>query len=157
MIKEAIKTRLNKEVKGIQKLYQATVNGDSAESFHRKCDNVSNTLILVSAEGGRRFGGFTTIQWNHQNLYINDQNAFLFSLDRMKIHSIKNSSQAVYPSNSYGPLFGRGHDLYIPNNCLSAGVYSKQTDYDLGGDNTALKNNDYQSKCNDYEVFKILF
>ena len=36
----AIKSRLNKEVKELKKLYQATIDGDGAINFHSRCDNI---------------------------------------------------------------------------------------------------------------------
>ena len=46
MIHLAIKSRLNKEVKELKKLYQATIDGDGAINFHSRCDNIPNTLVM---------------------------------------------------------------------------------------------------------------
>ena len=43
LIHLAIKSRLNKEVKELKKLYQATIDGDGAINFHSRCDNIPNT------------------------------------------------------------------------------------------------------------------
>jgi len=64
MIHLAIKSRLNKEVKELKKLYQATIDGDGAINFHSKCNGIPNTLVLIKSAGNRRFGGFTTAQWS---------------------------------------------------------------------------------------------
>ena len=53
-INQAMKFKINKEIKKIKKLYQATVNGDSANSFHSKCDGIPNTLVIIKSAGNRR-------------------------------------------------------------------------------------------------------
>ena len=57
MIHLAIKSRLNKEVKELKKLYQATIDGDGGVNFHSRCDNIPNTLVLIKSAGNRRFIG----------------------------------------------------------------------------------------------------
>ena len=54
IINLGIKNRLNKKVKGLKKLYQALIDGDDSINFHTKCDNISNTLILIKSAGNRR-------------------------------------------------------------------------------------------------------
>ena len=55
--------KLKKEIKKVKRLYQATVNGCEPANFHLKCDNILNTLILIKSSRNRRFGGFTSINW----------------------------------------------------------------------------------------------
>ena len=63
LIKSAITERTQKDIKEIKKLYQATIDGSEASNFHKLCDNIPNTLILIKSEGDRRFGGFTSMFW----------------------------------------------------------------------------------------------
>ena len=86
-----MKDRMDKEIKELKKLYQAKVDGDSAQMFHLKCDGVQNTLVIIKSTGNRRFGGFTTKEWKIDNNggFALDQNAFLFSLDKKKFILIK--------------------------------------------------------------------
>ena len=58
---------MNKKIKKLKKLYQATNDGGDSEIFHKKCDNIPNTLALIKSEGQRRFGGFTSIPWKSEN------------------------------------------------------------------------------------------
>ena len=64
IINTAIKVRLNKDVKDLIKLYQASIDGDGAINFHSRCDNIPNTLVIIKSVGNRRFGGFTSVQWS---------------------------------------------------------------------------------------------
>ena len=42
--------------------------------FHKICDNIQNTIVLINSEGNRRFGGFTPISWKSEEkgAYIKD-------------------------------------------------------------------------------------
>ena len=86
MIESAIKQRMNKEIREIKKIYQATKDGGDSNIFHKKCDNIPNTLTLFKSAGKRRFGGFAS-ECVKSNYSINpDKNCFLFSLDKKKIY-----------------------------------------------------------------------
>ena len=91
IINLGIKNRINKKIKEIKKIFQATIDGDTPSDFHSKCDNISNTLILFKSAGNRRFGGFTTIPWSSEEngKYLDDKNAFLVSIDKQRIYSLK--------------------------------------------------------------------
>jgi len=49
LINSAIKSRLNKGIKELKNLYQATIDGDTAKNFHSKCDYIPNTLVLIKS------------------------------------------------------------------------------------------------------------
>jgi len=91
LIHFALKSRLNKEVKIIKKLYQAKIDGDGAINFHSKCDNIPNTLTLIKSVGKRRFGGFTSQIWesDKSGKWKDDKYSSLFSLDKQKYIFIK--------------------------------------------------------------------
>ena len=87
MIISAIKQTMNKEIKEIKKLYQATKDGGGdPEIFHQKCDNIPNTLILIKSRGNRRFGAFVSLCWKSKGNRTIDKYCFSFSLDKKKIY-----------------------------------------------------------------------
>ena len=166
LIHLAIKSRLNKEVKELKKLYQATIDGDGAINFHSRCDNIPNTLVLIKSAGNRRFGGFTTAQWSSPTSaeYKDDPNAFLFSLDKQKIYSYKKDGKAIYNYKDYGPTFGCGCDISI----LQHGIQEKHLytyesysncSYNYNGDNNALSEDGKGNSiyAAEYEVFQVIF
>ena len=55
MITSEIKQIMKKEIKEIKKLYQATIHGFEPENFHKKSDEIKNTLVLYKSAGNRRF------------------------------------------------------------------------------------------------------
>ena len=106
MIYPEIKKRMNKEIKEIKKLYQATVDGGDPSIFHKKCDGVPNTLVLYKSAGNRRFGGFTSLCWQSKGRNILDKNCFLFSLDKKKIYPPKKDYNYCFCDYDYdGPSF----------------------------------------------------
>ena len=41
-------------------LYKATIDTDEASAFHKKCDEASNTIVLVKSGNDKRFGVYTS-------------------------------------------------------------------------------------------------
>ena len=166
LIHLAIKSRLNKEVKELKKLYQATIDGDGRLNFHSRCDNIPNTLVLIKSAGNRRFGGFTSAQWSSPSSgqYKDDPNAFLFSLDKQKIYSYKKDGKAIYNYKDYGPTFGSGHTIWIGQHGIQEKhLYTYESysscSYNFNGDNNALSE-DGKASCiyaAEYEVFQVIF
>ena len=168
LIHLAIKSRLNKEVKELKKLYQATIDGDGGINFHSRCDNIPNTLVLIKSAGNRRFGGFTSVQWTSptSSEWKDDPNAFLFSLDKQKIYPYKNDKHAIYCYKDYGPGFGGGRDMAIDQH----GIQEKHlftyesnssSSYNYNGDKNALSESGSGSSsyiyAAEYEVFQVIF
>ena len=86
-------------------LYRASEHGDKAKTFHEKCDNHQNTLVLVETTKGVRFGGFTTKTWDGKCIKKVDNNAFVFSLDKNKIYDIRKNDFAIGGYPKFGPVF----------------------------------------------------
>ena len=106
-------------------IYKASVDGDSSEIFHKKCDSVKHTVTLISTLNGWKFGGYTDSSWEssrgswYTDEYKRTYHTFIFSLSLKK----------KYPSNSQfskigclfekGPIFGEGPDISIENYSLN--------------------------------------
>ena len=86
-------------------LYKATVDSDKAKAFHSKCDEAKSSLVLIKSGNGKRFGGFTTKDWKGKSEDKKDDNAFVFSLDKMKIYDIIPGEDAIGCYPKYGPIF----------------------------------------------------
>ena len=63
-------------------LYRATRDGFTSQAFHSKCDNKANTVTIIKNNLNYVFGGYTSATWNGTSKWINDPNAFIFSLRR---------------------------------------------------------------------------
>ena len=111
LIFSAIKKRMYRKIKNIKKIYLAAKDGRDPSIFHSKCDGINNTLVLIHSNGNKRFGGFTSNIWESTSneVFKDDKNAFVFSLDKQKIYSYKNDGKAIRCHKNYGPCFG-----YVP-------------------------------------------
>jgi hypothetical protein len=75
-------------------------------------DHKGATITLFKNERDRRFGGYTSMNWDSSGHDKADPKAFLFSLDLEKYYPIKKDcSAAIFCENTYGPTFGGGYDL----------------------------------------------
>ena len=166
MIKSKIEQKVNKKVLGIKKLYQATIDGEESSKFHSKCDGIKNTITLIKSAGNRRFGGFTSESWDTSSVYKDDNDCFLFSLDKHKIYPIKDNRKAIACYSGYGPVFGgpNSNDVQLGNTPISKEkLYTYESNnncnFNYSGDNNALSEDGKCSwiKAIDYEVFEIQF
>ena len=67
-------------------LYRASRDGDSAEMFHKHCDNKGHTITLILTKERWKFGGYSDVQWESLRdkpgyYFKSSSNVFLFSLN----------------------------------------------------------------------------
>ena len=125
-------------------LYKATADSDKASVFHNKCDAASNSLVLIHSTNGKRFGGYTSCSWEGNSIEKKDENAFVFSLDKMQIYDIIQGEDAIGCYPKYGPVF-LGCQIRIFDNFFEKGGttfekgvnYETEEDFELTG---GLKN-----------------
>ena len=146
-------------------LYRLKSDGDSASTFHSKCNNQGPTLTLVRNTRGYRCGGFTNQSWSGRynpsyggSASVNDPNAFLFSLDFKEKYPTYDGQNAIYDCTSYGPCFGSNTDLYIADSCSrNNSSYCNFPYYYCGTRARALSGGSYNFKVDELEVYKIDF
>ena len=165
MIKSAIKERMNKDIKLMKKIYQATIDGGDSDIFHKKCNNIPNTLVLYKSAGNRRFGGFVSECWKSDNKVIQDKNCFLFSLDKRKIYPPKNNN--YYQISYYeedGPSFclKQIYCVKIEGNAIknkSLKTFENGQNEIFSENNNALSEdgNFLGVYAKEYEVFQVIF
>ena len=136
-------------------LYKATVDSDKASVFHNKCDSASNSLVLVQATNGKRFGGYTSCSWEGNSIEKKDEDAFVFSLDKMEVYDIIPGEDAIGCYPKYGPVFLgcqiRIYDEFFKNGGTTfekGANYDTEEDFELTG---GLKN--FQIK--EIEVYSV--
>ena len=105
----------NKTIASFKLIYRASENEFSIQKFHQKCDGVANTLTVIWTEFDRKIGGFTPLKWDISNSYgvDNSKESFIFSLTHNDKFTLQNPEKAIYNGQSYGPIFGDGHDLLV--------------------------------------------
>jgi len=152
----------NKVIK-FNMLFNTAKDGDSASTFHYYCDWVSPTVTVVLDTEGRKFGGYSTNAWcqpSAGSVYSRAPESFLFNLsNNKKFDFINNSdSNAIYKSNSYGPTFGGGHDLYLANSCKSnTNSYCSKNTFNTGETNLLGNKSSTSFQVSNYEVYQVIF
>ena len=125
-------------------LYKATADSDKASAFHERCDDANSTLVLIETDKGKRFGGFTACNWRGECIEKKDEEAFVFSLDKMMVYENIPGEDAIGCYPKFGPIF-LGCQIRIYDNAFSRGGttfekglnYNTEEDYELtGGDRT---------------------
>ncbi len=121
-------------------LYKATADSDKASAFHSKCDDAKSSLVLVETDKGKRFGGFTTCSWSGDCIDKKDEDAFVFSLDKMMTYDNIAGEDAIGCYPKFGPIF-LGCQIRIYDNAFSKGGttfekglnFNTEEDYELTG------------------------
>ena len=137
-------------------LYKASADSDKAAAFHDKCDGARSTLVLIETDKGKRFGGFTNCSWSGDCLDKKDEEAFIFSLDKMQIYENIPGEDAIGCYPKFGPIF-MGCQIRIYDNAFTKGGttfekglnYNTEEDYELtGGERTF--------NVKDIEVYEVI-
>ena len=116
-------------------LYKATVDSDKAYAFHQRCDKAESSLVLIETNKGKRFGGFTTCNWRGNCIDKKDEEAFVFSLDKMKIYANIPEEDAIGCYPTFGPIF-LGCQIKIYDNAFIKGgtTYEKGCNFETEED-----------------------
>ena len=131
-------------------IYQASKDGFGLKDFHSKCDNISNTLIIIQTTDSFILGGFTTVSWSLPNTttedtYHYDSHSFIFSLTNTLINesfkmNVNKPDSAIYTGtdhveNILNTIIGFGQSDLVINDYSNVNInyaWSKEyLSYDL--------------------------
>ena len=137
MEESMVLNKLGKQGKNIKLklLYKATIDSDKAEIFHKKCDKAKTSLVIIETINGMRFGGYTTQSWEGDGIDKKDDNAFVFSLDKLQIYNIISGQPAIGCYPKYGPVF-LGCQIKVNDNFFVKGgtTYRRNANYAINSD-----------------------
>ena len=141
-------------------IFSSEKEDDKASSFHKYCDNIAPTLILIETKEGFRYGGFTTQKWEspEQSLFKNDKHAFIFSLDTEKKYDVTDPEKSIQCSMFWGPYFGEGGAICVPDNFLQEknAFYQWPSSYDISEKDELTFGQEHNINISKYEVFQII-
>ena len=87
-------------------LYKKSRDGKSYKTFHQLCDNKGPTVTLIKSSEGFVIGGYTSVDWNSNSGWKNDNETFLFSLtEKKKFRKKEFNTYSIYCGNDVGPWF----------------------------------------------------
>ena len=148
----------NKTIK-FQLIFRASRDGDNSSIYKKKIQGIKNLLCIIQTKKGCKFGGFTEVSPDFSKQSFNDKNAFIFSLNKMKIYDYLENNCSVQFTEGYGPIFPYGLGVLTKNffegenNNVSSKsnsrFYYQDTDYEI---------NDGESNfsINELEIFQII-
>lgn len=102
-------------------LYRASRDGHTTVDLHRLCDNKGPTVTILTSKEGYIFGGYAQEPWKTRDGYVEDPNAFIFSVKRpggralIKLELLRNHEcYALRHGRDFGPSFGKlGYEITI--------------------------------------------
>ena len=158
--KLSLKTWINpNQIIKTELLYRLTRDGELISTFHKKCDNISPTLVIVESFDGYKFGGYTTCTWDKKGSGKNDDKTFLFSLNKNQKFDKKYnqySNRDIYSGSSWnGPYFGY-YDLYFCNSMKICYSF-KSSQYSFLNDKDLANNKENSFEVKEVEVYKLIF
>ena len=124
--------------------YRATEHGFGFDDFHSKCAGKKNCLTIVKSENGNVFGGYIDGAWNKLDEWMNDENAYLFSLinkdnNPLKMKCSFPENAAVGPRDTYIQCYGGGFgdlplsaDSNVDDSFLNLGYSYEHPEYAYG-------------------------
>ena len=137
-------------------IYKATADSDKAEAFHKKCDRAKSTLVLVETDKGKRFGGYTSRSWGGECIDKKDDEAFIFSLDKMMTYDIIPGEDAIGCYPKFGPIF-MGCQIRIYDDAFIKGgtTFEKGLNYNTLED-FELTGGDREFNVREIEVYEVI-
>ena len=138
--------------------YNNVNNKVSVKDFHNACDNISSILVICKSKN-EIFGGYTPLCFKSSDEYGNDNESFLFSLNKLQKYpkDSYNKSDSLWCYKNYGPCFH--WDLYFREKKISNVVKSEKKNYLIpekwiDKDNCYI--NEYRIFLDSLEVFQIV-
>ncbi|RIB20353.1 hypothetical protein C2G38_2304380 [Gigaspora rosea] len=136
-------------------LFRSSLDGLSSQDFHQKCNNKGATITIAKVRNSNLLiGGYNPFDWNNENITRPTTDSFIFAFDYGDLKNATvsrinhdNRSYAIVCHENYGPWFGEGPDLRVPD----------------GSHTWQLKTKSYPKIANmnsvkivDYEVFQVV-
>ena len=137
-------------------IYKARADSDLASAFHKKCDRAKSTLVLVETDQGKRFGGYTSRSWAGECIEKKDDEAFIFSLDKMMTYDIIPGEEAIGCYPKFGPIF-MGCQIRIYDNAFIKGgtTFEKGMNFDTLED-FELTGGEREFNVREIEVYEVI-
>ena len=155
--KKLLKTWINplKKIKA-ELLYRLSENGESYSTFHELCDNKGPTLTLFHVNDGNIVGIYTPLSWDSNSNWKNDNDTFIFNLNKEQKYKKIKSDCSAYCNSTYGPYtadFGCNSSTMNSIVHYSADINSY---YDNGSDILPSNNQEKYYDLLETEVYKII-
>ena len=143
-------------------IYSATKDGDSAEVFHSLCDGIAPLVVLIKTSKNVIFGGYTEAPYSFAKKRTGnkDDNAFIFSINKMKTYDVEKGTNATCSFRDYGPVF-YGYEycnIYLFGDFFNdEGNVAKKGDRYNTTEDFEINNGEQKFLTKELEVFQVFF
>ena len=143
-------------------IYSASKDGDSAEVFHSLCDGIAPLVVLIKTSKNVIFGGYTEAPYSFAKKRTGnkDDNAFIFSINKMKTYDVEKGTNATCSFRDYGPVF-YGYEycnIYLFGDFFNdEGNVAKKGDRYNTTEDFEINNGEQKFLTKELEVFQVFF
>ena len=143
-------------------IYSASKDGDSAEVFHSLCDGIAPLVVLIKTSKNVIFGGYTEAPYSFAKKRTGnkDDNAFIFSINKMKTYDVEKGTNATCSFRDYGPVFD-GYEycnIYVFGEFFNdEGNVAKKGDRYNTTEDFEINNGEQKFLTKELEVFQVFF
>ena len=143
-------------------LYSASKDGDSAEIFHSLCDGKAPLVVLIKTTKNVIFGGYTEAPYSFSKKRVGnkDDNAFIFSINKMKTYDVEKGTNATCSFKDYGPVF-YGYEycnIYLFGDFFNdEGNVAKKGDRYNTTEDFEINNGEQKFLVKELEVFQVFY
>ena len=155
--KEMVLNQISNKIKSVKILFSSENSGSNVSKLKSAYLNRANLLFAIKTKKGKRFGAYCKETFENKLFNKSDRNAFLFSLDNMKIMKSKMSKFDIWKQSDDSIDFGSGTDLrifydfYTNKNYAFNGTNS----YDYINCNDYVLNDEHFFTVNILEIFQV--
>ena len=160
------KITITKDNISFKLVYRASRDGDSAEEFHKRCDDIGPNITLIITDKNVKFGGFTVKNWsepkesetkgNSEEGKKKDKDSFCFSLTNLKTFQYEEEKdRAIFCFENLGPAFSKKIFSVNDNMLTEGGCFIKEEIKNLEKDDD-ISGIEENFNIKDLEVFEII-
>ena len=152
----------NKNFVNLKLIYSASKDGDSAEVFHSLCDGIAPLVVLIKTSKNVVFGGYTEAPYSFTKKRTGnkDDNAFIFSINKMKTYDVEKGTNATCSFRDYGPVF-YGYEycnIYLFGDFFNdEGNVAKKGDRYNTTEDFEINNGEQKFLTKELEVFQVFY
>ncbi|RIB08682.1 hypothetical protein C2G38_2044941 [Gigaspora rosea] len=138
-------------------LLRGTRDGFTPETFHRLCDNIPGTVVIIKVNGTNKIlGRYNPLVWTSNNPleWFSTTDSFIFSLKTQNLPNsilsrIIHANEAIGCFKIYGPVFCGSFFMTNDSKILWYKHYDSDYEKRLRSDDTSLL-------IDEFEVFQVL-
>ena len=160
------KITITKDNISFKLVYRASRDGDSAEEFHKRCDDIGPNITLIITDKKVKFGGFTVKNWsepkesetkgNSEEGKKKDKDSFCFSLTNLETFQYEEEKdRAIFCFENLGPAFSKKIFSVNDNMLTDGGCFIKEEIKNLEKDDD-ISGIEENFNIKDLEVFEII-